>query len=43
VYIVNLYPAIEKKLLQDPDLILGRDIEISSSKTGQSTISILQK
>jgi NTE family protein len=28
VYIVNLYPAIEKKLPQDPDLILGRDIDI---------------
>ena len=28
MYIVNLYPAIEKKLPQDPDLILGREIDI---------------
>jgi predicted metal-dependent hydrolase len=28
VYIVNLYSAIEKKLSQDPDLILGREIDI---------------
>ena len=28
MYIVNLYSAIEKKLPQDPDLILGREIDI---------------
>jgi NTE family protein len=28
VYIVNFYSAIEKKLPQDPNLILGREIDI---------------